>query len=171
MQVSYDGGGTAGPANSQTTLPAPSVASPAAAGWSQANEALTFSITENLALYKEARKNGDWSQCVSFLEGAAVASLRLGDVVLARATIAETNPNTPISIPLADLLDCLQDLTKACGFQHEQKSITPAEISLVIDDPTPDLADPTPRVPMDPTIEWCRENPNWRVYHPNWKAE
>lgn len=93
MRTDFDGGGTTGIGGSQGLLPNPGLASEAAAGWSQANSSLTFSIRENLALFAECRANGDWSQCVSHLEGAAVAALKLGDVVLKQVIIEVETPS------------------------------------------------------------------------------
>ena len=145
MRTDYDGGGTTGAEGSNTTLPSPSVASHAAADWRQANSALTFSINENLALYREARKNSDWSQAVSHIEGAAVAALKLGDVVLKQAVVeADVKPVT-VQLDIAMLIECLRGM----GLQYEAppKHITPPETSLVIDGPTPDFSDSDP----DPT--------------------
>lgn len=93
MRTDFDGGGTTGIGGAQGLLPNPGLASEAAAGWSQANASLTFSIRENLALFDECRANGDWSQCVSHLEGAAVAALKLGDVVLKQVVIEVEKPS------------------------------------------------------------------------------
>lgn len=92
MRTDFDGGGTTGIGGAQGLLPNPGLASEAAAGWSQANASLTFSIRENLALFDECRASGNWSQCVSHLEGAAVAALKLGDVVLKQVIVEVEKP-------------------------------------------------------------------------------
>ena len=161
IRTDYDGGGTTGAAGSNTTLPSPGVASHAAADWRQANEALTFSINENLALYREARKNSDWSQAVSHLEGAAVAALKLGDVVLKQAVVeADVKPVT-VLLDIGQLILCLRGM----GLNHEAppKHIAPPETSLVLDGPTPDYSDPTIAPPKTPNVK-----PGWWTLHKDW---
>jgi hypothetical protein len=110
MRTDHDGGGTAGVGGSQSLLPSPALASSAAAEWANANSSLTFSIRENLDLYRECRANGDWNQCVSHLEGAASAALKLGGVVLKQKIVEAEKPTTgePVDIELvAQVLDAL----------------------------------------------------------------